>query len=185
MTLDTFEQGLLTELRHHVAARSTAPVRRRRKRWIAVPIAAAGAAVAVGVAMLQPTAAYAVTESGDQVVVTISRLDDADGLERALADHGIEADVDYSANAPLPPGEGSTHTESGTSDEGPGVSSGGAGETPPAGAVPSISTSMSEDAFTLRLDPDTIPDGTVLHITTSGSLDDGISGLQVAFTPAD
>jgi hypothetical protein len=178
MTFDTFEQGLLTELRGHVAERATARVPHRRLRWLAGPVAAAGAAIAIGVALLQPAAAYAVTESGDEVVVTISRLDDADGLEQALADHGIEAEVDYSGEAaPLPPEEGRSFT-------GPAGNAPLAG-TGPVGTGPEIGSSLSEDALTLHIDPDTIPDDMVLHITTSGSLDAGVSSLRVEVAPAD
>lgn len=190
MTLDSFEQGLLTELRHHVAERATSAQTsrpaRRRWRWAAVPVAAAGAAVALGVALMQPSAAYAVSESGGDVVVTISRLDDADGLEQALAGHGIDAEVDYAAEPDLPPPDTGSHTTNGaggtSEDGGPSLDSSGAA---PGGDVgPAISSSLSQDAFTLRLDPDAIPEGMVLHITTSGTLG-GLAGLQVELTPAD
>lgn len=194
MTLDSFEQGLLTELRGHVAERATShhpasrPAR-RRWRWATVPVAAAGAAIALGVALMQPSAAYAVTESGGDVVVTISRLDDADGLEQALADHGIDAEVDYTAEPDLPPPGTGTHHESGT-DDGPsfsssgGTSGGAPGGTSGADVGPAIRSSLSKDAFTLELDPTAIPDGMILHITTSGTLG-GLAGLQVQLTPAD
>jgi hypothetical protein len=188
MTLDHFEQTLLTELREHVVSRSPAPARTRsrarRWRWAALP---AGVALAVGgaVVALQPSAsAYSVSESGGDVVVTIKRLDDADGLERALRAHGIDADVDYSAEPPAPPkgGSGPQTVESGSAEpgtstrtEGPGPGADGG----PGAPAPSIRSSLSKDAFTLRIDPDTLPQGATVHITTSGSLD-GLSGLQVS-----
>lgn len=209
MTLDTFERGLLAELRGHVAERAAAPhppaprKTRRRWRWAAVPVAAAGAAIAVGVALMQPTAAYAVTESDGEVLVTIHRLDDAEGLERALAEHGVEAEVDYSAEPITPPAgsgpvpdPGVPGTRTGGKglvtgpDTGPdtggdtGPDTGGESAWTPASGGPVLVSSLSEDAFTLRLDPDTIPDDMVLRITTSGSLDRGVSGLQVVFVPA-
>lgn len=194
MTLDTFEQSLLTELRGHVAERAASPQaprpRRRSWRWAAVPVAAAGAAIAVGVALMQPTAAYAVTESDGEVLVSIHRLDDAEGLERALAEHGVEAEVDYSAEPVTPPPAQGSETERGSSEggpslSGPGVQSGGSDTGWARGdGRPTITTSLSDDALSLRLDPDTVPDGMVLRITTSGSFDDGVAGLQVVFVPA-
>ena len=51
---------------------------------------------AFGLSTLGSPSAYAVDEQGDgDIVITIHELDDADGLEQALADHGIDADVDY------------------------------------------------------------------------------------------
>jgi hypothetical protein len=192
MTLDHFEQSLLTELRGHVAAhaparsRSRSRSRSRRWRWAALP---AGAALAAGgaVVALQPAAsAYSVSESGGDVVVTIKRLDDAAGLEKALRSHGIDADVDYSAEPPAPPkdavvgGNGPQHVESGSGSAERGTTAGpeGPGSGAPAGLA-DISSSLSKDAFTLRIDTDTLPDDAVVHITTSGSLD-GLAGLQVS-----
>jgi hypothetical protein len=189
MTLDHFEQSLLTDLRGHVAERGvTAAVGRgsRRWRWAAVP-AGAAAAAAAALLLLQPAAAYAVTESGSgYVVVTISRLDDAAGLEKALAEHGITADVEYTATpADLPPNGPGQSVESGTSQgpsqTGPSLDSSGAAPKEGA-AMPDITSSLNEDAFTLRINKNTIPTEDVLHITTSGSADSGLAGLQVAFT---
>jgi hypothetical protein len=190
MTLDHFEQSLLTDLRGHVAERGAAAAadrRSRRWRWAAVPAAAATAAAAAFLLLLQPAAAYAVTESGGDVVVTISRLDDAAGLEKALAEHGITADVEYTATpADLPPNGPGPSVESGTSqgpsETGPSFQSSGAAPEG-AAATPDITSSLSEDGFTLRIAKDTIPADDVLHITTSGSADSGLAGLQVTFSP--
>ncbi|SFC89262.1 hypothetical protein SAMN04487968_11398 [Nocardioides terrae] len=193
MTLDTFEQSLLTELRAHVASRAPAPAHgRRRWAWGALPVGAA-AAVTVALTLGGPSAAYAVDEAGNgDVVVTIHRLDDAAGLERALRAEGIDADVDYSGKTPPPPPDGAVtpqdgspgpaqSTESGSSSqveaEKPGGPGGPDGGTPPQRA--DITTSMTHDAFTVRIAPSTLPEGAVLHITTSGSLDAGVSGLMV------
>ncbi|MFI2708131.1 hypothetical protein ACH5WX_11345, partial [Nocardioides sp. CER28] len=106
MTLDSFEQSLLTDLREHVASRGTASARhtgrtrrtrRTRRRWAlaAVP-AGVAASVAVALSLGGSPSAYAVgTTAGGDVVVTIHRLDDAAGLEHALRAHGIRADVRY------------------------------------------------------------------------------------------
>jgi hypothetical protein len=102
--LDHFESALLGELREHVATRSApdvaaAPSRRHRRRW-AVGLAAA-AATATAVVIASPggpgaSPAYAVSESADgDVVVTVHRLEDAAGLEAALREHGIDAEVSF------------------------------------------------------------------------------------------
>ena len=95
--LDSFDRALLTELRQVAAEGAPAPARRTRKRWAYAGSGVAAAAVAAfGLSTLGSPAAYAVDEQGDgDIVITIHELDDADGLERALADHGIEAEVDY------------------------------------------------------------------------------------------
>ncbi len=103
-SLDHFETALLGELKEHVATRPAGtPVRerpRRRKR-VAVGIAAAAAA-ATAYVVVSPggpavSPAYAVSQEADgDVVVTVHRLEDSEGLERALAEHGIEADVSFS-----------------------------------------------------------------------------------------
>lgn len=193
MTLDTYEQSLLTELRRHVAERSTTPERRRVRRrwWIAAPVGVAGAVAAF--LALAPSAAYAVVEDDGDIVVTVHRLDDAEGLERALAEHGIAAEVEYDP-APVPPlpdggrpdtaagGGGEQGLETG---DGPdkGLDEWSEGEEPSGGPV--IETALSTDGFTLRIYGGELPDDAVLHITTSGSLDDGVAGLQLDVVESD
>lgn len=109
--LDHFETNLLIALREHVADRSSPanalpeqiPSSRRRtgrkpSRPLVGGIAAAGAAV-VGVIFvpgLGPNPAYSVQEGNSgQITVEVNRFEDAAGLERALADHGIEAEITY------------------------------------------------------------------------------------------
>jgi hypothetical protein len=179
MTLDHFEQSLLTDLREHVVLRTdqtphAVPRRTRRWRWAAVPAGLVTVVVA-GLMLLQPSGAYAVTSSGDEVVVTIKRLDDAAGLQRALADHGIKADVDYSAKALPPAGDGDSTRSAGPT---PGPTPG------PGTRLPRISSSLEGDQLTLRIEPDTIPTEAVLHITTVGSAESGLSGLRVMFSQA-
>jgi len=98
--LDSFDRALLTELRQVAAERAATPARRTRTRWaLAGSGVAAVAVTAFGLSTLGSPAAYAVDEQGDgDIVITIHELSDADGLEQALADHGIEADVDYQAD---------------------------------------------------------------------------------------
>ncbi len=191
MTLDHYEQSLLTDLREHVAHRADQrphPVTHRARRWRLAAVPAALVAVIVaGLMLLQPSGAYAVTRSGGEVVVTIKRLDNAAGLQRALADHGIKADVDYSAKAlPAPDGGGTggqqgTTSRGGTRDTGPTKQPAGAG---PGTRLPRISSSLKGDRLTLRIEPDTIPTDAVLHITTMGSSESGLSGLRVMFSKA-
>jgi hypothetical protein len=93
--LDRFEVALLAELRSVVADR--APARRRKRLLTLGGVAAtAAAAVGIGLAVGGSSPAFAVHQEADgDVVVTINRLDDAAGLERALAAQGVTADVDY------------------------------------------------------------------------------------------
>ncbi len=106
--LDTFETALLAELRREVAEHPApapspaAPTRRprRRLRLAAVGATAAAASVVALLGLGGPggVPAYAVEKnSAGDVIVTVHRLDDADGLERALRARGIDADVSYDA----------------------------------------------------------------------------------------
>lgn len=102
--LDSFETRLLAELREHVAHNApdideTEPLSGRSGRaWLA--IAAALAVVAIGAMLIVPglgsSPAYSVGEgNAGQVNVEINRPEDAAGLERALAERGINADITY------------------------------------------------------------------------------------------
>jgi hypothetical protein len=116
MSLDSFEQSLLTELRHHVSAHATtaSPAHRgRRRRPVAIAAGLGGAAavfaVSVGISFTGPTGAYAV-EPGAQgsLVVTIHDLSDANGLEQALLAKGVNAKVTYVASFSQVDGENPT-----------------------------------------------------------------------------
>lgn len=104
--LDSFESALLSELRDTVAERSAegrAGQPRRRKPLLIAAAAATAVAATVSTVVfglgsggLAPAAAFSVSAENDgDIVVTIHRLDDADGLEQALAEHGITAEVSY------------------------------------------------------------------------------------------
>lgn len=105
MSLDSFEQSLLIELRQQVSVRTgsaplTASPTARRRGHLAVGITASLAAAATVLALAlgtgpgRPSAAYAVeTAANGSVVVTIHDLSDVDGLERALAAKGVHAQV--------------------------------------------------------------------------------------------
>jgi hypothetical protein len=105
MSLDTFEQSLLTELRQHVTARAsdrTATRTAHRRRWAVgltgggLATAAAAVAIILGIGVAGPSAAYAIESQADgDVVVTVYDLSDASGLEQALAARGVHADVTY------------------------------------------------------------------------------------------
>lgn len=97
--LDAFESRLLAELRGKVSDQArTSPAPRHGRRRLALLTGAAAAAVA-GVAFvpgLGTVPAYSVSEGNPgEVRVEINRPEDAAGLERALAEHGIKADVTY------------------------------------------------------------------------------------------
>jgi hypothetical protein len=108
-SLDTFETALLAELRREVAehpAPATAPARapRPRRRLRVAAVAATGVAASVvavfGLGGTGGSPAYAVAEnSAGDVTVTVHRLDDAAGLEKALRARGIDADVSYDPNS--------------------------------------------------------------------------------------
>ena len=102
--LDTFEAQLLSELRATVAARTVdRPLpQQNRSRRVPRRVAAAcgGVAAAVVGALLVPgvlaSPAYAVQDGpGGLVEVQVNRLEDAAGLQRALADQGVNAEVQY------------------------------------------------------------------------------------------
>jgi hypothetical protein len=95
--LGSFEDSLLRELRDVLADRRRA-ASRRRIRTAATATACLIATTGV-VASLESNPAFAVQEQPDgDVVVTIDRLTDSAGLERALADHHVSAHVEYHAD---------------------------------------------------------------------------------------
>lgn len=207
---DSFDRALLTELRQVAAEPAAAPVRRTRKRWAYVGTGVAAAAVtAFGLTSLGSPAAYAVDETGDgDIVITIHELDDADGLEQALAERGIEADVDYRADSgpqvlgvDPPPGgaelDESESFEAGvearTEEIGPEIEPDHAvaGE-PPAGPCGGFDdmpfdTDLTSDDYVITIPADSVlrESDAVLRITTSGDLEDQVAGLDVAYSIGD
>lgn len=105
--LDGFETRLLTELRAEVDARAihaepvtlpTAKPRHRRLWYVPVTGAAAAAAVAIAlvVTVARPTPAYAVTgRNGEEITVTVNRLEGAGALQAALRERGVSSDIQY------------------------------------------------------------------------------------------
>ncbi len=165
-SLDTFETALLTELRGYVAQRPAdsgppAPSARRkhhRRRWAYAVLAAASVA---GIAVLAlpgtgPSPAYAVTEGNDgEVHVRVDRIDDAAGLERALAEHGVAADVTYlPANQVCAPGR---YDEASPQPRGTGMS-----------------FAMGTGGYRVDLAPGAIRDGETIVISISRLTDLGV-----------
>ena len=102
--LDPFETRLLAELRGHVAEHGgvgRGPAGRPQIFGLSRLAPRAAVAVAViGAILVVPglgsSPAYSVGEgNAGEVYVEINRPEDAAGLERALADHGIAADITY------------------------------------------------------------------------------------------
>ena len=178
--LDTFETALLGELREHVADRrttSTAPTSWRRR---LVALAAVAATAVAGFA-LRPDPAFAVDAKDGDIVVTISSLEDADGLEQALADKGVTADVDYESEVQPPP-EDLTDQEERDSKGGGVITEKGQSPTldhePKGECVNAISTSMSDGAVTFRFPKSAADSDSVLKIMTAGSAD-GPSSIAI------
>lgn len=107
LQLDGFETRLLTELKAEVDARATQAEptsqptagRRHRRLWY-LPVTGAAAAVAIAIALAvtlaRPTPAYAVTgRNGEEITVTVTRLEGADALQAALRDRGVPSDIQY------------------------------------------------------------------------------------------
>jgi hypothetical protein len=208
---DSFDRALLTELRQVAAEAATAPAaktRRTRKRWALAGTGVAAAAVtAFGLTTLGSPTAYAVDETGGgDIVITIHELDDADGLELALADHGIEAEVDYRADSgphmvsvdPNDPPEGAEE------GEGPSLEAGAdagsevgpdhavEGEPPandPCGGIDQMpfETELTSEDFVITIPADSVlrDSDAVLRITTSGDVDAQMAGLDVAYSLGD
>lgn len=104
--LDAFEERLLAELKAIVEAQSaSAPPTsnspspsRGPRRWYVPAAGAAAAAVAIAlvVTTARPTPAFAVSgTSGEEIAVTVTRLEGAEALQRELRARGVPADITY------------------------------------------------------------------------------------------
>src|SRR5215212_7870445 len=107
--LDSYEIALLAELRRQVTERparvapQAPPPRHSRRRLRVAAASAAGVAASVvavlGLGSGGGSPAYAVDENSEgDVTITVHRLEDSEGLEKALADKGIDAQVTYGNN---------------------------------------------------------------------------------------
>ncbi|MFY0405437.1 hypothetical protein [Solicola sp. PLA-1-18] len=96
--LDSFEAQLLGELRLEVENRSTHRTTRSWRYWPQT-IAATFVAMLCGTVAVMTVGsapAFAVdARAGGIVEVKVNRLEDAAGLERALEDEGVNADISY------------------------------------------------------------------------------------------
>jgi hypothetical protein len=173
MSLDTFEQSLLNELRQHVVTRAAGRATPRRRRSVGRAagglavggLAAAAVAVSLATNVVGPSAAYAVeSEPNGNVVVTVQDLSDAGGLQDALAAKGIRASITY---------------VSGFSQ------SGGQARTPSGGdrAACDIQLAKIDGGLTFTLDASQIAVASELEIVTSGSSSSDVgSPVEVAWS---
>jgi hypothetical protein len=99
MTTQRFEDRLLGELQAMIATGATDArprLRRRTRISLAGSLAVAATFAYFLFGSVGTAPAYAVASNGDgSVTVTINRFSDANGLEKALADAGVRAVVDY------------------------------------------------------------------------------------------
>lgn len=148
--LDSFETALLTQLREHTNQEATTPARRFRPRLLiaAAATVAAAAAILVVVPGLGSTAAYSVTEGNSgTITVEVHRLQDAAGLEAALGEYGITADITYvPGQQECAPGR---YTPVGRSLSGMGIQ-------------------MGADLLRVTLPPGTVRDGETFVMAVSG-----------------
>jgi len=193
--LDSFDRALLAELRTVVTERAPAPTSRARRvrRPLALGGVAAAAVAAFGITTLNPTAAYAVDRTGNgDIVITIHRLDDADGLEQALADNGIAAHVDYEASgattAPVDPQalQPGDVVEGHTASGGTLVGDPGDLADSPCGNFESmpLTTDLRDDEFVITIPKDSVltDQDSVLEINTTGDIEQSFAGLDVSYT---
>jgi hypothetical protein len=157
MSLDTFEQAMLHELRRHVVTRGAVRATPRRRRSIGLAagglaaggLAAAAVALSIATNVVGPSAAYAVeSEPNGDVVVTVHDLSDAGGLEGALAAKGISASITYVAGF---------------------AQSGGQARSGDGRAACDIELAKVDGGLTFTLDARQIASGSELDIVTSGS----------------
>lgn len=208
--LDSFESALLSELRDVVTERSASQPRRRKPLLVAAAaaatVAASVGAVVFGLGTGGPapaSAAYSVSAEDDgDIVVKIRRLDDAEGLERALAEHGITAKVSYGGDTDacaqfpveddegpcsVPDGESSAvPDESGPSTEATPMPDPGAGGIDPCGFgdTPPSTLRRVDDGWTLTIPADSpLHDGVDLELITQGGTDDAM--MSTMFSKGD
>jgi len=162
-SLDQFESSLLTELRAHVSDEAFASPKRTSRGWVAGMAVVVVAAVAASLVTLAgPTStAFAVGPAPDgDVVVHVYRLEDAAGLERALARAGVKAMVSY--NEAVPPWLRGTPNPQGVGDDEPDY-------TPKPGSCTVMST-LGEDGVTLQIPAIAVGSDSVLQIALAGDL---------------
>ncbi|MDQ7992586.1 MAG: hypothetical protein AAGC63_05455 [Propionicimonas sp.] len=176
-SLDQFENSLLTELRAHVSDAELASSKRVSHGWVVGIAAVMVAAVAATLAAISgaTSTAYAVEPTpGGDVVVHVYRLEDAAGLQRALARAGVKAMVSYNEAVPSWVRGDDAHPE-------------GVGEqeddyTPEPGSC-TVMGSLGADGLTYRIPAVAVGSDSVFHIAISGSLKDEVSIIE-GFDPS-
>ena len=183
----TFEDRLLDRLEQVVAA-NPAPSPKRRGFPVPGRLApvVAGAAAAIAAALVfaggNGSRAYALdTQPNGSVTVHINSLRDASGLQSALRQHGIPAVVNYTPDC-APPLGGPPAKESGGhfSTEQFGIGERTVRHTTggPHGGVASMKVTstvrVDGSGVTFSLDPENVPDGQKVFITTSTGKADAI-----------
>jgi hypothetical protein len=188
--LDSFETALLQALHEHAAVAQhqvsePTPIRRSPRRrfprvaaGIAASAAAAAALVAVGLSGPEPAFALQTASDGD-IVVTIHDLSDAAGLEQALRDRGVDADVDYDTRGACFP---SPRETGGSSDARAVAPPSEAGEPDVQGKLdpnqpapenlptePPATLTRSGDDWTLRIPAESVLNDTRFTLTTDSS----------------
>ncbi|SNT15443.1 RNA polymerase sigma factor, sigma-70 family [Micrococcales bacterium KH10] len=108
--LNKFEESLLTELRTYTQERSadsaestvSSHAKPKSRNWL-IGVAATGITaigVAVAFSALAPTPAFAIDAQADgSIIVTVRELSDEAKLQEALAERGIEAEVNFNAQS--------------------------------------------------------------------------------------
>lgn len=143
--LDDFETSLLHHLRKEVASRQQRP----QRRWGLIGGGAGVAALAGGLLLpgLVASPAYSVAEgNAGEIIAQVNRLEDADGLEQALAKKGVEADITYlDYGQQCRPGR----------------------YRPVPGPTRDLFLSVGEQSFEVRLGPGAVRDGETLVISAS------------------
>lgn len=134
--LDDFETRLLHTLRAEVSRR---PQPRSRGGLLIAAGSAAAATAFVIVPALQPSPAFSVGEgNAGEITVEITRPEDAAGLERALAERGINADITYLQDLQMCSPGRYLETER---------------------ATPGLMTSISERSIAVTIPPGSVRDG--------------------------
>lgn len=189
-----FEDRLLAELRATVARREPetepeawhdTPTWRRPSRLALAGVVATGTAAAALIFSAgggETSAAYAVTPQGNgKVNVKILSLSDPGGLQRALDDVGVPAEVDFEGVAPgcEPSNWQSTDAEPAQDAESTQVESMPAkpmGIAKPMATVPATATG---DTASFTVGPEQVPPGKTLVVTAVPDSEGGVAAVQV------
>jgi hypothetical protein len=183
-----FEDRLLAELRATVARREPetdpdawrdTPSWRRPSRLALAGVVATGTAAAALIFSAgggETSTAYAVTPQGDgKVNVKILSLSDPGGLQKALDDVGVPAEVDFEGEAPgcEPSSWQSTDAEPAQGAETVQV------ESIPAKPMATVAAPAAGEAASFTVAPEQVPPGKTLVVTAVPDSEGGVAGVQV------